>query len=213
MPPRIKHTTCRHCGAAIVGVAPYRRDKWRDGRGLAQCPLSSDGLMYHAPVAERLTIRKDTDMRVLSDEDANNRRPGADERTPPPARLYFLVAVDVDRSAILADNPPEDVGECIAGELRAHLDEKGVRGACGVVVAQVEPIHEDDGRMIQEALMPITSAADVVRRLRRALWYYAFNNRTHDGAWNESAHADAYEDSKTLVPLAVDEEQTPGATS
>lgn len=157
MPPRINHTTCRHCGVAIVGVAPYRRDKWRDGNGQYLCPALLPAVEYHAPVVERLTIRKDEGMSQhdFTPSEANPnlchvcRFPRehwmaqhGTSQPPAPARLYFLVAVDVDRAAILSDNPPEDVGECVAGELRSHLEEKGVRGACGIVRASVLAIAQ-----------------------------------------------------------------------
>lgn len=131
MAPKMKQTTCRHCGADIEGAAPYRRGQWRDSNGTCRCPSLPDD--YHAPIAERLTIRKDC--QTMKTEDG------------PVERMYFLIAVDVDRAAILADNPPEDVGECIASELRSHLDDTSVRGACGIVSVTV--LQQDDPDIIE----------------------------------------------------------------
>jgi hypothetical protein len=56
-------------------------------------------------------------------------------------KLYFLVAVDVDRDAVVQDNPPEDIGEAVASELRMSLDDFGVRGALGITGSLVEPVY------------------------------------------------------------------------
>jgi hypothetical protein len=60
-------------------------------------------------------------------------------------KLFFLVAVHVDRGAIVQDNPPEHLDEAIASELRATLDDDSARGALGIKSALVEPISAEVG--------------------------------------------------------------------
>jgi hypothetical protein len=101
-------------------------------------------------------------------------------------KLYYLVAVDVDRAAIMADNPPEDIKQSIAWEIASHLRDSSVQHALGVRTAEVE-----------------ADADVVVRNLRSALHSYAHPTE----GWEEAAHADAYEASKESVPLDADERE------
>lgn len=64
-------------------------------------------------------------------------------------RLYYIVAVDVDRAQLVEDRPPEAIPEAIADEIRSALDDKSARRALGltsVAVRQTFPEereHED----------------------------------------------------------------------
>lgn len=63
-------------------------------------------------------------------------------------KLYYLVGVDIDLAAIVADNPPESIIDAVASELRTALDDSSVRGALGVVRSLVRPISEDDAEEV-----------------------------------------------------------------
>jgi hypothetical protein len=99
-------------------------------------------------------------------------------------KLYYLVAVDVDRAAIMADNPPEDIKQAIAWEIASHLRDSSVQHALGVRTAEVE-----------------ADADVIVRDLRIALQSYAHPRV----GWEETSHADAFENSKDAVPLDAEE--------
>lgn len=47
-------------------------------------------------------------------------------------RVVIAVVVDVDRAAILDDNPPESVVDAIRDEIKSHLESDSVRGAVGI---------------------------------------------------------------------------------
>jgi hypothetical protein len=49
--PRVRQTTCKHCGQDIEGVAPFRRGEWRDRGNNWTCPDSKRG-RKHAPVTD-----------------------------------------------------------------------------------------------------------------------------------------------------------------
>lgn len=94
-------------------------------------------------------------------------------------KLYYLIAVEVDKDALLTDNPPESITEAVADEIKSWMDTKSVREALGVVDVVVHP-HADR----------------VVRDLRMALAEYAWPKR----GWMKTQHADAYEASREVVP-------------
>lgn len=102
-------------------------------------------------------------------------------------KLYYLIAVEVDKDALLTDNPPESITEAVADEIKSWMDTKSVREALGVVDVVVHP-HADR----------------VVRDLRMALADYAWPKR----GWMKTEHADAYEASRELVPDSEYEKAT-----
>lgn len=57
-------------------------------------------------------------------------------------KLYFLIAVDVDRAAILADNPPENLSEAVRDEVTSALEDTSVRQALGVTGVRVTALSE-----------------------------------------------------------------------
>jgi hypothetical protein len=53
-----RHTSCRHCGDDIEGIAPYRRGEWRDRGNNTTC---NDGRNKHAPYIERKFTSEETE--------------------------------------------------------------------------------------------------------------------------------------------------------
>lgn len=47
-------------------------------------------------------------------------------------KLFVLLALDVDVTQIVDDNPPENIVQAISDEIQSHLEDKTVRDAVGV---------------------------------------------------------------------------------
>lgn len=64
-------------------------------------------------------------------------------------RVHFLVSVEVDTEAIIADNPPDDIQESIMDEVRTSLvSSSSVRRALGIVDTSLTPIHFGEREMV-----------------------------------------------------------------